>query len=88
MIGMVNAIGAGQAARDQSARPTERARTQSEVGEPPMWIRPHEAKQGPTESAQAVRPTEFEQTQAQTEKPDGAQPQGASALGQFLDMIG
>ena len=71
MIGMVNAIGAGQAARDtQSARQTTRLPTKPELGEPPMWVRPPEARPSDTESVRAVRPVEFQETAAEEHVPD------------------
>lgn len=82
MIGLVNAIGTGQAARDLHARPTTAgSQTSRDVGEPPMWIRPHEAPSAPTETVQAVTPVEFQTTEAEQAQP------ADSALGQVLDTV-
>lgn len=78
MIGMVNAIGAGQAARDlNGARPTARPIKGAEVGEPPMWVRPRDPNPSDTESVRAVRPAEDNDTSAPQAKPDGDTPRVA-----------
>jgi hypothetical protein len=77
MIGMVNAIGAGQAARELHGAGTTGRPTTSELGEPPMWVRPAEPPASPTESARAVRPVEFQESQGQQSLPDGDRLQGA-----------
>jgi hypothetical protein len=48
MIGLVNSVAAYPASREQAAQTTRAAvATPTDLGEPPMWVRPHE-EQPPT----------------------------------------
>jgi len=99
MIGMVNAIGAGQAVRDLlSTRSTGPASPSRELGEPPMWVRPHDPPPSPTESTRAVRPVEFQEAQSKAQSSEearvpeapnfGPRQSAPDDLGQVLDTTG
>ncbi len=91
MIGLVNAVGAAQAARQT---PAGRNTTGPPVGEPPMWIRPTEQP----ETERAVGPVEFQQAQAERHVPDGDASQefdrtemverSTGDVGAVLDVVG
>jgi hypothetical protein len=80
MIGVVNAIGASQAARGQPATQTQGKLTPAELGEPPMWVRTPEPTPSAAESTQAVRPVEFEQAMQERHLPDETDGDEASRL--------
>jgi len=65
MIGMVNAIGAGQAAREQHDARLPRAPSRPELGEPPMWVRPPESTTSTADTLRAVRPVKFQESGAE-----------------------
>ena len=94
MVGLVNAVGAIPAASEQT-RLTDRqvASFPEDAGSPPMWVRPHEARDT-TETAQAVTPADFERFTEQREVATGnelekAERQAAShpGLGDRIDMF-
>jgi len=98
MIGLVNAAGAYQASRTQSSdSPGTKASTPHDVGEPPMWVRPHEPHHTARETVQGVEAPEFLEADAERATPSGdesdqlkqAELESGSRqdVGAFLDMI-
>lgn len=98
MVGLVNSAGAYAAGREQAALSTRPATaTRRDLGEPPMWVRPHEPERPNRDTAQAVAPTPPRPDAPAGDPPanpahEAARVEGAaataSALGHVIDIVG
>jgi hypothetical protein len=97
MIGLVNSAGAASASREQAAQSTrEVIATPRDLGDPPMWVRPHETASPTRETVKSVAPTAPQEQPATTGASADARAQAAvtadsgntqHGVGQSLDVV-